>query len=794
MNRAQSTQKTQSRLENIVWWSSWIVLWPAIHLFASRLCRKRVPVVLQMSQTECGAACLAMILGYYGHPTRVSECKEVCDVGRDGLNARKIAEAARRYGLRVKAYSAELSQFGHLQLPAIVHWNFNHFVVVERWTPRYVDIVDPAGGRCRLTAHEFGEGFTGVALSFEPSIHFKRHSNVSTSPWRDYLRYMLLTPGVRLVLLQVLVASLFLQLIGLAPPIFTKVIVDNILPYRIDSVMNVVGIGMIILILSLAVMSYLRAALLIYLQARLDTRLMLGFFEHMLTLPFAYFQRRSSGDLLMRLGSNVILRELLTNQTISTVLDVGMVVTYLAILLVIAPAYGAIVVAIGTLQIIILLVTVRKVHGLMQRGLEAQAKSQSYQVEALAGIAALKASGGESRALEHWTDLFYKHLNISLQRDQLNAAISTAMSSLRTLSPLLLLWVGAIYVLNGEMSLGTMLALNTLALSFLTPLSSLVSTGQQLQLVGAHLERIADVIEAEPEQVLGAVQSAPKLTGRIEVKNVSFQYDSNAPMTLSNISFSIEPGQKIALVGRTGSGKSTLAMLLLGLYKPTRGEVLYDGLPLESLDYRSLRSQFGVVLQEPSLFSGSIRENIAFNNPALSLEQVVEAAHLAAIHEEILQMPMGYETLISEGGSAVSGGQRQRLALARALAHRPAALLLDEATSHLDASTERTVDRNLNSLECTRIVIAHRLSTVQNADLIIVLDEGKIVERGTYDEILEQDGLYASLVRHQKGRDEPQEASLSASIEDALHIGFADLTAAGRDRNELKGGKSNVGI
>jgi ABC-type bacteriocin/lantibiotic exporter with double-glycine peptidase domain len=242
------------------------------------------------------------------------------------------------------------------------------------------------------------------------------------------------------------------------------------------------------------------------------------------------------------------------------------------------------------------------------------------------------------------------------------------------------------------------------------------------------------------------VQHTPRLTGRIELKHVSFRYDSNAPWVLRDISVTIEPGQKVALVGRTASGKSTLAKLLLGLYTPSEGEILYDGIPLQSLNYRTLRSQFGTVLQESFLFSGSIRQNIAFNDPSLSLEQVIEAARLAAIHDEIIQMPMGYETMVAEGGSGLSGGQRQRLSLARALAHQPAVLLLDEATSHLDTVTEQLVDENLKQIPCTRIAIAHRLSTVRNADMILVLDRGTIVEQGSHEELLVQTGHYAALV------------------------------------------------
>jgi ABC-type bacteriocin/lantibiotic exporter with double-glycine peptidase domain len=726
----------------------------------ARLRGRRVPVLLQMGATECGAACLAMILSYFGRKTQVVELSEACGVGRDGLTARTITQTARRYGLRVKAYSLEPAQFEYVPLPAIAHWNFSHFVVVERWSPQTVEVVDPAVGRRRLTAEEFDAGFTGVVLTFEPGVQFERRRVAGKSSWRGYLKQILRLPGTLGVLVQILLASLLLQTFGLVVPALTKVLVDHVLPFSITNVMIQLGIGMAVVVLALMVTGYLRAALLIYLEAKLDARMMLGFFEHMLALPFKFFQQRTTGDLLMRLGSNTVIREALTNQTISAALDGGLVLVYLLILLALKPGFGLVVLVLGLIQIGLLLGTSRRIHGLMQRDLAAAAKSQSYLVEALAGMATLKAAGAEERALDHWSNLFFKHLNVSLQRSRLSAIISTGLTALNTLSPLLLLWIGAYYVLNDAMTLGTMLALNALAASFLAPLASLVASGQQFQLVSAHLDRIADVVEAVPEQDLQATKPAPPLSGRIELKNVNFRYDPNGPLTLHDISVTIEPGQKVALVGRTGSGKSTLAKLLLGLYTPDEGEILFDDLPLPSFDYRTVRSQFGVVLQESFLFSGSIRQNIAFNDPDLTLEQVMEAARLAHIHDDIEQMPMGYDTFLAEGGMSLSGGQRQRLSIARALIHRPAVLLLDEATSHLDVVTERLVDQSLKSLSCTRIVIAHRLSTIHDADLILALDEGEIVERGAHEELLARNGYYAALVN---GQLEPEAAEDSLS-------------------------------
>jgi ABC-type bacteriocin/lantibiotic exporter with double-glycine peptidase domain len=291
-----------------------------------------------------------------------------------------------------------------------------------------------------------------------------------------------------------------------------------------------------------------------------------------------------------------------------------------------------------------------------------------------------------------------------------------------------------------------MLALNALAAAFLGPMASLIANAQQLLLARAHLERIADVLQATPEQTTEDAEDAPRLSGRIELRHVSFRYDANSPWVLRDVSLTVEPGDKVALVGPTGSGKSTLGMLLLGLYQPTEGEILYDGRPLADFSYQSVRRQFGVVLQEPVLFGDSIRRNVAFNAPGLSLDALSEAARLAVIAEDIERMPMGWETQVFEGGGGLSGGQIQRVALARALAPSPAVLLLDEATSHLDVVTEARVDANLSSLECTRIVIAHRLSTIRNADSILVLENGRVVERGSHAALLTRGGAYAVLI------------------------------------------------
>ncbi|QBD83411.1 peptidase domain-containing ABC transporter [Ktedonosporobacter rubrisoli] len=709
--------------------------------------QKRVPVINQISIVECGAACLAMLLSYYGRKTSVSEVRETCGVGRDGLTALSIVKSARKYGMRVRAVSLQENDFRFVTLPAIVHWEFNHFIVVERWSPKYVDVVDPGAGRRRMTAKEFDEGFTGVVIMMEPGVQFSRANKVSQLTLGSYAKnYIKQAP---FAVLQVIGASLLLQVLGLTFPLLSSVAIDHLIPAKMLNALQLFGIGMVMLIVAQLITKLLRALILLYLQARVDISLMFSFLEHMLSLPQRFFLQRSTGDILARVTSNTVIRDTISNQLFSTLLDGSFVILYFFILVTQAPNFAIVVIVIGALQAILLLATTKTLRELNARELAADGKSQGYITEVLSGIKTLKAAGAEHRALERWSNLFFDQMNASVRLSYIGSLVDTAMSALGTAAPLLLLWLGTLQVIQGHMEVGTMLALQSIGTSVLGPLTSLILSARQIQLVQSHMERLADVLEAEPEQDVQGASEPPKLSGHIRLQNVSFAYDPQSPAVLHDISLEIKPRQKVAIVGRTGSGKSTLGSLLLGLYTPTSGDIFYDGMPLRKLNLQAVRSQFGVVTQEADVFSGSIRENITLNDPSMSMEQVIWACQMAAIHDDIMKMPMEYETMVSEGGSALSGGQRQRLTIARAVANTPVIMLLDEATSSLDVVTEKAVETSINSMACTQIVIAHRLSTIRNADMILVLHEGQIVERGNHNQLLKANGYYAKLIQSQ---------------------------------------------
>ncbi|MEZ4294105.1 MAG: peptidase domain-containing ABC transporter [Polyangiaceae bacterium] len=709
----------------------------------------RVPVLLQMSTTECGAACLAMVLSAFGRATTVSECHDLCGAGRDGATAKSIVVAARALGLKPRAFRAEPHLLSTLPAPLIVHVSFNHFVVVEKASPSKVWVIDPTGGRYTARLRDFEEDMTGVVLTFEKTPAFTPRKRARPRHLGRRALAAMRGRGAWKWVLQALLITALQYGAGLLLPAFSVVLFDRILPEKELGALHAAALGLLLVAAGQAVLWGLRQVVLAHAKGLLDTSLMVGFWRHLTSLPLRYFEERTSGDLLMRIAGNSAIRDILGQHIVTVVLDVVFVVGYLTLLTALSPALGAVVWAAGLIQGVLLWVAHRINTSLVYHELSAQAASQGYLIEALKGIRTLKASGAERRAADRWEGLFLRAVTVSKKREIRAAWADSALLLVRIAAPLALLWVGAVSVARGHLTLGALWGLVAIGTATLAPLASLVQSAQRLSLARGELSRIAEALSAEPEQHGRDVSPAPPLRGEVAVRGLSFRYGPTSPEVLSGVDLTVPRGSKVGLVGRTGSGKSTLVAMLLGLYEPVQGEVLYDGQALSTLDYGSVRGQIGVVTQEVFLFAGSIRDNILFGNPGLTQLDVERAAKAAALHDDIVAMPMGYETLVGEGGISLSGGQRQRLAFARALAVQPKILILDEATSQLDSATEAKITEALARLSATRVVVAHRLSTVVDSDQIVVLDGGRAVETGTHESLLEKGGVYAEMAAQQ---------------------------------------------
>lgn len=709
---------------------------------------RRVPFVAQTAAADCGAACVAMTLALHGRIVALDEVRAVTGLSRHGIDAQRLLSAAEHFGLRGRGVQVRTpDDLAYLERGSILHWEFRHFVVLERAEKKGAWIVDPADGRRFVTRAQLERSLTGVAIVLEPGPDFTRGGeDRRASLLGRYVQRVLHHNGA---LARIVLLSILLQLFALAVPVLTGVLIDRVIPRGDQRLFWILAGGAAALVAFSALATLIRGHILLALRTRLDAQLTTDFLEHLVQLPFAFFQQRSTGDLMMRLGSNATIRETLTNAIVSGALDGLMVITYLALLLLADLRLGAVVATLAILRVAILVGAMQRRQRLTSEALQAQAAAQSYEVQLLSGIEALKACGAERRAVDAWSHLFVRQLNVSLARGRLDVLVQSLLDALQIASPVVILLYGATRVTNGEFSLGTMLGLAALSAGFLAPLSMLVANASQFQLLRSYLERLDDVLST-PAEDQGHDQPRPaSFAGRVTVERLAFRYGPLVPPALHDVSFNVEAGALVAVVGPSGSGKSTLAGLVAGLLTSESGRVLYDGKPLAQYPREWLRTQLAYLPQHSFLFGTSIRANIALQDPQLPFERVVEAAKLAEIHDEIAALPMGYDTVLADGGSSLSGGQRQRIALARALANRPKVLILDEATSALDAVTEQKIQRNLRALRATRIVAAHRLSTIRDADLIVVLDGGRVIDTGTHVALAARDGLYRRLVAAQ---------------------------------------------
>jgi ATP-binding cassette, subfamily B, bacterial len=592
---------------------------------------------------------------------------------------------------------------------------------------------------------DFGKAFTGLALVFEPTVRFVE----PPAPRPRGFRVTAFLSEQRYLVWAVALTALVAQALATVGPFMTGFLIDRVLPRADYSLLLILALLFTAVQSASLFASFARTHLLLYLKCRLQRTLTARFIEHLARLPYRFFQEHTSGDLLVRLASNDSVRDIVISTALAVLVDGTTAIVFLLALAVTNLKLAAIAFVLAVARVVLLLITRNPQRHILAEMLENHARSQTSQVELLNGMETLKAMAAEERAVQEWLSIFIDGLAVSVRQGRLEALMSLVLGAIGAIGFLALTYYGAVLVLRGDMTLGVMMACAALAGAFMAPISSLVAAGTQLQALDVYLERIVDVMNTPAERSGGSGPDVydPPGGGRIELRNVSFRYSPIAPLVLEDISMAVEPGQRVAITGPSGSGKTTLARLIAGLYEPVAGEIRIGGVDFRQLDKQRVRGQLGVVTQDPQLFSGTIRANIAMNDPEMALDAVVLAAKVACIHDDIMKMRLGYDTPLTDRGLSLSGGQRQRLAIARAVARRPRILLMDEATSSVDSLTQERLKRHLASLSCTQIVIAHRLSTIRDADLVVVLDGGRIVAAGIHDALMRENGLYTRLAR-----------------------------------------------
>ncbi len=707
------------------------------------------PFIEQQSSSDCGAACLAMVSQYWGKRFSINFLRELTGIGRSGASLKSLAKAAESLGYHARPVRASLSRIVEQKNPWIAHWRGDHYIVVYWIKGNRILIADPATGKSEISRQEFLLEWTGYALLLDPTESLYQ----APEEKRSLSRFFYLLWPYRSLGLTIILASLLIQILGLISPLFTQIILDQVVVNRSQSTLNVFVIGILLFGVLGIGLSSIRSYLLSYLSNRLDLTMIGGFINYALTLPLKFFESRRVGDIITRVQENQKIQQFLIGKVMLSWLNFITGFVYLGLMFYYNWQLTVLILLLIPPIVLLTLVATPLLRKISRERFNATADQNSSLVEMMTGIATIKAVTAEQDLRWRWEDLLTHQLNVQFKGQKLAINLGLFSGLINSIGGTALLWYGATLVIQGELTIGQYVAFNMMKGYIISPVIELVDLWDELQEVLISVERLNDVFETKPEEPSQISKLIlPKLQGNLRFDNVTFRYNTEEERnTLQNISFEVRAGQTIAIVGRSGSGKSTLVKLMQGLYHPTSGQISIDGHDINHISLQSLRSQLGVVPQDCFLFSGTILENITLYRAEFSLEQVIETAKLAEAHAFIQALPLGYNTKVGERGSNLSGGQRQRIAIARAFLGEPPILILDEATSSLDTESERRFQENLTRLsrQRTTFIIAHRLSTVRNADCIIVLDRGLIVEQGTHEELISQQGLYYQLARQQ---------------------------------------------
>ena len=699
-----------------------------------------------MEAVECGAAALAMVLAYHGAWIPLEQLRLACGVSRDGSKASNIVKAARRYGLAAKGFRKEPSTLHELPMPCIIHWNFNHFVVLEGIKGDRVYINDPAVGRRRIDMAELDLAFTGVVLAMEKTDAFEK---LGRKPQGLRLLLRELRRSKEAVALLIIV-SFALIVPSIVAAGFSKIFVDDILIKHANGWLVPLLIGMGVTATFRAVLTILRQSLLLRLQTKLAVVMISRFLWHVMALPVEFFTQRHSGDIASRVAANEQIARLLSSGIAANALNLTSVLIFAAAMAIYDVPLAALGVSMALVNVLALRFIGQNQQDLGRSLALERGKLVGATVSAVRTIETLKASGLEDEAFGRWAGIQAKALNAEQALGASAILLEMLPTLLSGLTVAAILGIGGLRVIEGSLTLGSLVAFQSLMASFSAPVTDLVNYIGSLQTIKGALERLEDVYNYPPDNaganILPADRFPPKLAGRVELSNIQFGYSVLEPPLLAGLSITIQPGARIALVGASGSGKSTLGRLVCGLYKPWSGEIRLDGWSLPEIPEQVFANSVAYVDQDIFLFEGSVRDNLTLWDNTVTEADLSQALKDAAIHDDIATRAGNYDCHVNEGGSNFSGGQRQRIEIARALVSNPSVIVLDEATGALDPITEKIIDDNLRRRGCTCIIIAHRLSTIRDCDEIVVLQQGSVVERGTHEQLIALQGAYAKLV------------------------------------------------
>jgi len=695
--------------------------------------RRTTPVVLQTEAAECGLASLAMVAAHHGYDTDLASLRRQHSISLKGATLNDLIRIATHLKLATRPIKVELEDLDRLMLPAILHWDFNHFVVLTQANDRRVVVHDPARGKHIMSMEETSRHFTGVAMELAPTQDFEPKRERQTIRFGQLLGRL---PGLGRAIAQIFVLAIALEVFSVLSPFFMQLVVDHAIVAEDRDLVAVLGVGFLLLGLIQVGVTGLRAWVVVVLGTSLNLQLFGNLFRRLLHLPMAFFEKRHLGDVVSRFESLEAIQRTLTTSVVEAIIDGVMAVITLVMMLVYGWKLALIVCAAAALYGILRLGLYRPLRQALEEQILRSAKQQTNFIESVRGIQSVKLFNRQIYRQTLYQNLLVDNFNAGIRIQKLNILFRGLNGTLFAVENIAVVWLGALMVLDAAFSVGMLFAFMSYEQQFISRIVSFIEKGIELKMLGLHSERVADIALTEPEpQAASALEwiEDDAVAADLEVRNLSFRYSDSEPWVLRNVNFKIEAGESVAIIGPSGCGKTTLLKVLLGLLTPLEGEVLVGGQGLGRLGLHRYREMLGTVMQEDQLFAGSIAENISFFDPRPESERIEACARIAAVHDDIERMPMRYNTLIGDMGTILSGGQKQRVLLARALYKNPQILFLDEATSHLDVSREKSVNEAIRKLKLTRVIVAHRQETIASADRVIVLGEEVqqlVVKRG----------------------------------------------------------------